>query len=1000
MKSLVPWVCLFAVSASPQLFADEFSAYRLGNYAKAIEPLMNQSGKNAIADYYLGRIYLYGYDQLRNNQLAIRYFTQSAQKGYLPALQFMGKYTLLHEKDPKAALVWFKKAADVGDVEAQMFTAAAYMYGLGVKKNDDIAAKYYINAAKNGNAIAQFTLADNFINSRNASNQKLGLIWLNKAVANGSLPALAKLGELLIEGKMVDKDEKQGMEFLNRAASQNYPQAMVALGRIALSHNQKDEALQWFNKAEQHHNDKTYLELAHAYLQEKTPIYDPKAAFLWTLKAAQNGCPLAKRELSGMYQKGIGVASDPALAKQWLNQANQDDYAKNQEAALAQAALWLSNDKTDKLEQTDFQVKGILSTWYNTAVTGDSAYNQAPQLKKIALKSIFTPQFDLVQPNDVPITSYYDVLLRKIPSFELNQWTYPLYPLNKHLIAARKANSPVIAHLDLPVPYKEASYYPHNEDKLLNMINLMPNEWQEQLNYRSVFNNLYFKAILGEAESQFQIGQMFQYGIGVEQNRDSAVVFYQNAAQQLHLGAEYNLALLYLQHAKNKGDYQLALNDLTDAAFKGNKKSQYVLAKILETGITGSDGTMYIPANPEQGISMLYLAAANHYGPAEYELANYLSRQNDSNLSVIVRKHKIVLIRQLYQEAVDRGVAQAVLPLAFYNAMDEDPRRQMQAFDAAKTQAATGNEDAALLLGLLYDRGIGINPNHEQAMVWYGQSGVNAVSQFILGTYTAEGKGVAKDKEEAMRQLQKSVEDKFSYADFNLSVLQKQKNEAFLPNLIEAYELGNNHAGIVLADYYLAETHDPEKMQQAKHIYIGLAEKGDQYAQLKLAYMLQKGLGAKPDLAEAQRWYTASAEQGNSMAEYLLGQFYQLGELGIPDYALAKQWYQKAAANLSQASVALGFIEETVNDNYDLALKAYEEAATRNDAQGLYNLALMYLYGKGIPVNYQKAKDLFDKAALSGIHEAMNQLGGIYFNGLGQPRDEHQALSWFKKRPS
>ena len=130
MKSLVPWVCLFVASASQQAFADDFSAYRLGNYNKAIEPLMSQSGKNAVADYYLGRIYLYGYGQLKNNQLAIRYFTQSAQKGYLPAIQLMAKYTLLHEKDPQEALVWFKKAADAGDVDAQMFIAAAYIMEL------------------------------------------------------------------------------------------------------------------------------------------------------------------------------------------------------------------------------------------------------------------------------------------------------------------------------------------------------------------------------------------------------------------------------------------------------------------------------------------------------------------------------------------------------------------------------------------------------------------------------------------------------------------------------------------------------------------------------------------------------------------------------------------------------------------------------------------------------------------------------------------------------
>ncbi|QLZ70045.1 endopeptidase IV (plasmid) [Legionella sp. PC1000] len=997
MKSLVPWVCLFVASAGQNVFADDFSAYRLGNYNKAIEPLMSQSGKNAVADYYLGRIYLYGYGQLKNSLLAIRYFTQSAQKGYLPAIQLMAKYTLLHDKDPQQAFTWFKKAADAGDVDAQMFTAAAYMYGVGVKKNMDAATRYYINAAKNGNSIAQFTLAKNFIESRNASNRKLGLIWLNKAVANNNPQAITRLGELYLEGKMLDKDENKGEQLLNQAAAQGFAPAMVALGELALEQNQKEQALQWFNKAGNQQNNEAYLDLAHIYLQQKSPVYDPKTAYMWTLKAAQNGLPQAKRELAEMYQKGIGVEVAPDLAKQWLNQAMQDESAKNQEAALAQAALWLSNGTTDKLEQTDFQMKGILSAWHNPMVLGDFAYNQGPQLKKMMRQSVFHPQFELVQPNDVPITSYYDALLSKTPGFQANQWTYPHYPLDHQLSVLERINTPIYTRINLPTPYIDANFYDYDDNSQAHVMDLWTQDWQAQLNYMSVFNHLYFRAILGDAQSQFQIGQMFQYGIGVGQSDSSAIIFYQNAAQQQHLGAEYNLAILYLQHAKDKKDYQLALNDLTDAAFKGNKRSQYVLARILSQGITGPDGTVYIQPNQEQATSMLYLAAANNYGPAEYELADSLARQNDSGLSVDVRKQKIAMIRQLYQGAADRGVSQALLPLAYYNAMDQDKQRQAQAFLIAKDEAATGNEHAALLMGLLYDRGIGVKADPGQAITWYQQAGQNAVSNFILGTYASEGKGIAQDKTKGMEQLQQSVDDQFSYADFNIAVLQKETGQDFLPNLIRSYKLGNSHAGIVLADYYLAENSDPEKMQEAKQIYTGLAEKGDQYAQLKLAYMLENGLGSEPDLAGAQRWYTASAEQGNPLAQYQLGQFYQLGENAEPDYNLAKQWYEKAAATLPEASVALGFIDETVNDNYVQALKAYEQAAMKGDALGIYDLALMYLYGKGTPVNYQKARDLFVEAATHQVHEAMNQLGALYFNGLGQPRDTQQALSWYKK---
>lgn len=106
MKSLVPWVCVLVASAGQQAFANEaFNAYRLGNYNEAAEPLIIKSGQDAVAEYYLGRLYLYGYGQLKNNRVAMRYFTKSAEKGYLPAVLLMAKYSLLHEKIRKKLLV-------------------------------------------------------------------------------------------------------------------------------------------------------------------------------------------------------------------------------------------------------------------------------------------------------------------------------------------------------------------------------------------------------------------------------------------------------------------------------------------------------------------------------------------------------------------------------------------------------------------------------------------------------------------------------------------------------------------------------------------------------------------------------------------------------------------------------------------------------------------------------------------------------------------------------
>lgn len=999
MKSLVPWICGLMAATSQQVFAEnEYNAYRLGNYNKAIAPLLSKTGKDPVADYYLGRLYLYGYGELKNNSLAMRYFTKSAESGYLPAVKLMAKYNLLVAKNLEQAARWFKQAANAGDIRAQMYMAAAYLYGVGVKKNLDSASHYYIDAAKSGDPIAQFALAENFIDSRNSGNNRLGLIWLNKSAASNNPRALTKLGTLYLNGKLVSADTTKGMDLLTKAGDQKYIPAMIALGDFYLSQDNHTQALHWFNKAADLHSTDGYLRLAHAYLQEKSPIYDPKAGFLWTLKAADEGSFDAKSELANLYQKGIGVAANEPLAKQWALKAAQEKKNKVQPDALALAALWLSNNTTDKLEATHYQMDGIFSAWHNNAMARNNIYNQAPQLEITQRAEIFKPQFELTQPNDIPISTYYDALISKDSSIPANQWTYPTYPLNRQFVILEEINSPVIARANLPIPYAAADYYNYDDFSDANIMDRYTPDWQKYVNYMSVFNQMYFHAILGDAQAQFEIGQMFQYGIGVAQNDEAAIVFFQNAAEQQHLGAGYNLGIIHLEHAKNEGDYQIAMNWLTDGAFKGNKKSQYVLARLMDQGKIGPDGKEYIKVNHEQALSMLYLSAANHYGPAEYELAERLSREINTGLNVDVKKHKMALVRKLYQGAADNGVAQALLPLAYYNAQQNDKASQEHAFKVAEEQAQTGNDHASLLLGLLYDRGVGTSKDPAKAIYWYQHAGQNPVSQFILGTYTTAGKGIVADKDKGMDLLKLSADGQFSYADFNLAVMKQQTNQDFLPYLTTAYKLGNSHAGIVLADYYLSAGFDSQKMGQAHEIYGGLAEKGDQYAQLKLGYMMDLGLGMNaPDPNAALHYFTASAEQGNAEAQYLLGQFYQLGKLGEPDYNLAKQWYSKAATSLSKASLALGFIYETVDDNYADALKAYEQAAAKGNALGNYDLALMYEYGKGIPVNYSKAKILFNSAAEKGVDDAMNQLGNMYFYGLGLEKNQAEALSWYKK---
>lgn len=135
MKSLVPWFCLVAATGSQTLWAEEgLINFRQGNYFVAGKNLMPQVGKDPVADYYMARMRLFGFGELKNDSLALRYFLQSAEKGFLPAQQLMAHYYLIKENNPEKALHWFKKAAAGGDTQAQLYSAAAHLFGYGTKK--------------------------------------------------------------------------------------------------------------------------------------------------------------------------------------------------------------------------------------------------------------------------------------------------------------------------------------------------------------------------------------------------------------------------------------------------------------------------------------------------------------------------------------------------------------------------------------------------------------------------------------------------------------------------------------------------------------------------------------------------------------------------------------------------------------------------------------------------------------------------------------------------
>ena len=80
--------------------------------------------------------------------------------------------------------------------------------------------------------------------------------------------------------------------------------------------------------------------------------------------------------------------------------------------------------------------------------------------------------------------------------------------------------------------------------------------------------------------------------------------------------------------------------------------------------------------------------------------------------------------------------------------------------------------------------------------------------------------------------------------------------------------------------------------------------------------------------------------------------------------------------------------------DYTRALRELLPLAEQGNIVAQYNLGVMYFDGKGVPKDDTKAVKWYRLAAKQGDAEAQNNLGVMYANGEGVPKDDAQAYAW------
>jgi TPR repeat protein len=171
--------------------------------------------------------------------------------------------------------------------------------------------------------------------------------WYRKAAEAGHTGAKYELGiveKLAENAKSIKKSAEQG----NRQAQFHYAE-LLSSGRYApyIPKNPRT-AFEWFQKLAQQGYPRAQFRLGQIYEAEKPNKFDdvPRdydAAFHWYKKAAEQGHIEAQLELSSLYFRGLGVRQDYSEADKWFRRAYDQ---KPEEVLLSKIFGWsLSKDE-------------------------------------------------------------------------------------------------------------------------------------------------------------------------------------------------------------------------------------------------------------------------------------------------------------------------------------------------------------------------------------------------------------------------------------------------------------------------------------------------------------------------------------------------------------------------------------------------------------------------------------------------------------------------------
>ncbi len=442
-------------------------------------------------------------------------------------------------------------------------------------------------------------------------------------------------------------------------------------------------------------------------------------------------------------------------------------------------------------------------------------------------------------------------------------------------------------------------------------------------NYSEAFKWYQKAALNGETPAFVWMGIMYYWGYGTTQDYSKSFMWLKKAAQLGNPLADHWLGQLYFKGlGTTQNDYK-AFECFKSAVDGGEAHSLNWLGELYYDG-RGTDKDYKkafecFQKAANNGIELAYAWLGRMYYAGEGVTQNYSEAYKWT------------------QKAVDKGIKDAYFVMGIMHYYGHGVQQDYsQAYKWLKMAAGYGVYNAYDILATMYAFGLGTTQNPTEAFKCAKIAADNGIitSYFKVGTMYNNGEGVKQNYQEAYKWIKKAAEAKDPYSYGALGIMYYQGIGTAI-DLKEAYRIAKIGA----------EYKNPEAMAL-------------------LARMYREGKGVSKSIIDSFIWQKKAAEKGFVPSFIWLGVMYEDGLGTSKDVNEAITWYKKAYdKDVPDAPLHLCIAYYTQKD-YAEAKKWADKTINQKEYAlvGYRILALLNMYGLGIPQNKNKAFELIAKA--------------------------------------